>query len=89
MTYAIAYSSKTGNTELPAKTIQSNRVIGTFLCQGKMPMTVWERYESMMASEHPPKNIKAMIGNFDATFSHPDVEDLERLRGLSRDLLEE
>ena len=41
MSYAIVFSSKTGNTELLADTLHSsNTVIGSFMCQGKMPMSV-------------------------------------------------
>lgn len=62
----------------------SNKVIGTYMCQGKMPMAVRERYEKMLHSENPPQNIKAMIQNFDAALSHPDEKDLEQLQKILR-----
>ena len=57
----------------------SNRVIGAFMCQGKMPMAVRERYEKMLASPNPAPNLEQMIQNFDQALSHPDGEDLQRL----------
>lgn len=59
---------------------ETNTVIGTYMCQGKMPMPVRERYEKMLVSENPPKNIKEMIQNFDKALSHPNEKDLEKLR---------
>ena len=57
------------------KTVQkdlhsSNTVIGSFMCQGKQPL-------------HLP-NLDAMIENFDKALSHPDADDLERLKQAVR-----
>ena len=51
-------------------------VAGTFMCQGKMPQAVRERYAAM---EDSPRRT-AMLENFDRALSHPDEEDLQRLR---------
>ena len=51
-------------------------VLGSYMCQGKMPMSVRERYMQM---EESPRRT-AMLENFDAALSHPDAEDLENLR---------
>ena len=56
------------------------RIIGSFMCQGKMPMSVRERYEKMQESAVPVPNIKGMIENFDKALTHPDDADLEALR---------
>ena len=58
----------------------SNTVAGEFMCQGKMPQTVRERYMSMKAQPNPPANLDMLIENFDRALSHPDAEDLERLK---------
>ena len=58
----------------------SNTVIGSFMCQGKMPPSVRARYEAMRALPAPPENLDAMIENFDRARSHPDADDLDRLR---------
>ena len=137
MSYAIVFSSKTGNTALLAQTLQeqlpqadccyfgapdaaalaadtlygkqvflfgtagfggsapyfekilaatrkaldgSNTVIGSFMCQGKMPMSVRQRYEAMKAQPAHIPNLDALIENFDKALSHPDAADLEQLK---------
>ena len=52
------------------------RVVGTYMCQGKMPPAVRRRYQAM---EDGPRKT-AMLQNFDRAASHPDQEDLARLR---------
>ena len=51
-------------------------VLGSYMCQGKMPMSVRERYMQM---EESPRRT-AMLENFDAALNHPDAEDLANLR---------
>ena len=58
----------------------SNMVFGRYMCQGKMPPSVRARYEAMRALPAPPENLDAMIENFDRARSHPDADDLDRLR---------
>lgn len=55
-------------------------VCGSYMCQGKMPMTVRARYEQM---EDSPRR-QMMLDNFDAALSHPDEADLSRLRDAVR-----
>ena len=54
-------------------------VVGTFMCQGKMPVSVRERYEKMLNGPAPAVNLKAMIENFDQALSHPSEQDLKAL----------
>ena len=51
-------------------------VLGHHLCQGRMPMTVRQRYAAM---EDSPRRTQ-MLENFDAALSHPDTEDLRQLQ---------
>ena len=60
----------------------SNVVIGEYMCQGKMPLSVRERYIKMKQSPEHPANLDMLIKNFDGALSHPDREDLERLKRL-------
>ena len=60
----------------------SNVVIGEYMCQGKMPPSVRERYIKMKQSPEHPANLDMLIKNFDCALSHPDGEDLERLKRL-------
>ena len=57
-----------------------NQYLGCFLCQGKMPMSVRQRYENMKKQPLHLPNLDAMIENFDKALSHPDADDLERLK---------
>ena len=59
----------------------SNTIIGSFMCQGKMPLSVRCRYENMKKQPtHAMPNLDALIENFDKALSHPDAEDLEHLK---------
>lgn len=62
---------------------KSCTVIGTYMCQGKMPMAVRERYERMMSAPDHAPNLEKMIENFDKALSHPDENDLLRLKKAS------
>lgn len=52
------------------------QVTGTYMCQGKMPQAVRDRYEAM--EDSPRRTL--MLENFDRALSHPDEEDLAKLR---------
>lgn len=54
-----------------------NLLLGHYLCQGKMPQTVRQRYESMAQTD--PEKARPLLGNFDRALSHPDQQDLEGL----------
>ena len=60
----------------------SNAVIGEYMCQGKMPQSVKDRYLKMKKSPVPIPNVDQMIANFDAALTHPDEEDLEKLKKM-------
>ena len=57
----------------------SNEIIGEYMCQGKMPSSVRERYLKMKESDNCPPSIDVLIDNFDMALSHPDEKDLEKL----------
>lgn len=52
--------------------------LGTFLCQGKMPRAVREKYEAMLDNKKTRELAKKMIANFDQALLHPDAEDYRR-----------
>ena len=60
----------------------SNTVVGEYMCQGRMPQAVRDRYVKMKEMPDAKPNLDALIENFDQAFSHPDQEDLERLRRM-------
>lgn len=51
-------------------------VIGTYMCQGKMPDSVRTRYQAM---EDSPRRT-AMLENFEKALPHPDDLDLAQLK---------
>ena len=60
----------------------SNTVVGEYMCQGRMPQVVRDRYVKMKEMPDAKPNLDALIENFDQALSHPDQEDLERLRRM-------
>lgn len=60
----------------------SNRLIGEYMCQGKMPLSVRERYVKMKNQPQNMPDIKELIDNFDRALSHPDKDDLDKLRKM-------
>ncbi len=59
---------------------ESNTVVGAYMCQGKMPQSVRDRYVKMKGQPNCMPNIDQMIENFDRALSHPDEKDLEALK---------
>ena len=56
---------------------ESNSIIGTYMCQGKMPMAVRERYEKMKQQPNPAPNLDGLIRNFDRALA----DDLLHVQG--------
>ena len=54
--------------------------VGEYMCQGKMPMAMRERYVKMKEDPHHKPNLDMLIENFDRALSHPDKADLEKLQ---------
>ena len=59
------------------------------MCQGKMPLSVRERYVKMKEQPNHMPNIDAMIENFDKALSHPDADDLAKLANLASEAIEQ
>ena len=53
-----------------------NQYMGCFLCQGKMPMQVREKYLKMRRPGNEGQ-IQKMLQNFDKALLHPDWRDME------------
>ena len=61
---------------------ESNTIVGEYMCQGKMPQSVRERYVKMKENPEHPANLDMLIANFDCALSHPDMDDLEKLKKI-------
>ena len=64
----------------------SNTVIGTYMCQGKMPIGIRQRYEKMLTGTAADLKIQGQIENFDQAVSHPDQSDCDKLKIQVRQL---
>lgn len=63
-----------------------NVYLGSFLCQGKMPMQVRNRYESMLDGSDRDLHIRLMIRNFDEAMLHPDRKDEQEAARFAREI---
>lgn len=52
------------------------QLVGRYMCQGKMPRTVRDRYMTMEDANQR----RTMLNHFDQAASHPDEQDLARLK---------
>ena len=55
----------------------SNEILGQFFCQGKMPVSVRDRYVAMLQANPEDKNMEVNVKNFDEALSHPDEADVK------------
>lgn len=64
-----------------------NEYLGSFMCQGKMPMTVRERYEMILRSGTDEKQMKKMLQDFDEALFHPNQTDYDKAAEFVDDIL--
>ncbi len=57
-----------------------NQYLGTFLCQGKMPMSVRNKYEEALTRGDYDSCTRKMIRNFDEALLHPNQTDYEEAK---------
>lgn len=58
---------------------ESVKVVGTYMCQGKMAMSMRKRYEEMEKDPEMKAKAELLIANFDQALTHPDQADLDGL----------
>lgn len=58
---------------------QDNTILGSVMCQGKMPESVRQRYVMMQQKEAENPKWQNMIDNFDSAITHPDQQDIEKV----------
>ncbi|MCB6203051.1 flavodoxin family protein BilS [Extibacter muris] len=63
-----------------------NDYLGAFICQGKMPRKVREKYEFMRAPENEAQ-MDMYIRNFDEALTHPDSLDIEHAKVFTQKCL--
>ena len=55
---------------------KTNELIGSYMCQGRMPLKVRERYEKIKEQDPNTPNIDMLIENFDEALPHPTRDDI-------------
>ena len=58
------------------------KVIGTFVCQGKLTEHVKEKYEHRLHNPFRKKKALRSIENFEIASTHPDANDLKNLTNV-------
>ena len=66
---------------------ESNTILDSFMCQGKMTHNVLERYQKMLVEQPDNINTQNMIENYHIALSHPDIQDVEAVKLLVKSLL--
>lgn len=66
----------------------SNEMKASFFCQGKMPMSVRERYVSMLREHPEDKKLEVSVKNFDEALKHPNESDVEDARKWVESVIE-
>lgn len=65
---------------------KDNAVIAAFMCQGKMPQGIRDRYQKALDEDPDNHKMIELIANFDRASTHPDDLDIENLRQLLQKL---
>ena len=68
---------------------ESNIIIDSFMCQGKMSYNVLERYQKLLEEQPGNSNILNMINNFENALIHPDMHDAEAAQVLVKSVFNE
>ena len=55
-------------------------VVDSFMCQGRMPQSVKDRYDKLAKSPVSVPNLDELIANYERALSHPDEEDIKELK---------
>lgn len=66
---------------------ESCRYLGTYLCQGKMPLQVRDKYEKNRTEENAAQ-MDRFIQNFDMAMTHPDDTDCRNAQAFALECLE-
>ena len=77
---------KTIESSVSAWIENDNDYLGAFICQGKMPRRVREKYEAMRNEENA-EQMDRYIRNFDEALTHPDTLDIEHAKVFTQKCL--
>lgn len=63
-----------------------NEYLGSFLCAGRMPPQVLEKYKHIQEIEDSPR-VRRMISGYEEAMLHPNEKDYEAARAFARSIL--
>lgn len=66
---------------------ESNQILGYYFCQGKMPMSVRDRYVKLLSENPKDAKMQQNIENFDQALEHPNVNDFRNVREWVRGII--
>lgn len=64
-----------------------NKILGHFLCQGKISEALTERYKEILKKNPHDEHIKVQLKNHEEASSHPNHEDLEKAKRFIENIL--
>lgn len=64
----------------------SNTIIGSFMCQGKMSNNILERYHKLLEEDPQNSKVMNMIDSYNNALSHPDKQDIEAVKELVKSI---
>ena len=67
----------------------SNTIIDSFMCQGKMSHNILERYHKLLEEEPENSKVINMIDNYNNALSHPDIKDVKAVKALVKSIFNE
>lgn len=85
MGYSQEYFDRVAN-QVSALIPDDNIYLGNFLCAGRMPPQVLEKYKRMQAREDTPM-VRMMISGYEQAMLHPDEADLKAARAFAEEIL--
>lgn len=65
----------------------TNKYLGAFYCQGKMLISVKERYVSLLREHPEDSKLQVSLKNFEEALTHPDDNDLNNLKTWIKGLI--
>lgn len=80
-----SYYDRVAN-QVAAFIAEDNEYMGSFLCAGKMPSQVLEKYKRMQQKQDSPE-IRAIISSYEEAMLHPNEEDLRAARQFAEKIL--
>ena len=66
-----------------------NDILGYYFCPGKLSSNIKEKYEKLLQQNPSDQRIKKMIENFNNVLDRPNGDDLNKLRGKVRNVINE